>query len=208
MMTLDGGGGPTPPNIKKIITNNTPPNVKKSITNNIKEMKALITVDNDRVIFNMKKALSLDANISYKDTEDGKTVISINKNGNITEEIFDNVPIEVKQGIDKANMIKNKKISKNTAKDAVNIKYKIGDIVVLKGKIKDGSKRLIKKFEVKKVIWSIKSKPMNILILKQLEGVNNNRTLDKNDCKKYHIKYEEGLQAYSMMLNFVRLKKR
>ena len=185
-----------------------PTKYQKTITNNIREMKSLITVDNDRVIFNMKKALSLAANISYKDTEDGKTVISIDKNGNITEEIFDNVPVEVKQGIDKANMIKNKKISKNAAKNAINVKYKIGDIVVLKGKIRDGSKRLVKKFEVKKVIWSIKSKPMNILILKQLEGINNNRTLDKNDCKKYHIKYEEGLQAYSMMLNFSKIRKK
>ena len=83
----------------------------------------------------------------------------------------------------------------------------MNQILILKSKIKDGSKKYYKKFEVKKVIWSIRNNPVNILILKQISGINNNLSLDRNDCKKYHIKYEPGLQAYSMMLNFVKTKK-
>lgn len=100
-----------------------------------------------------------------------------------------------------------KKLSKNKAKSKVNEQYKIGDILTLRGKIRDGSSRVVKKFEVKKVIWSIRGKEMNILILKQLSGPNNNRSLGKDDCIKYHIKYEPGLQVYSMMLGFVKNKK-
>lgn len=100
-----------------------------------------------------------------------------------------------------------KKVSKDNAKSKVNERYKIGDILTLRGKIRDGSSRVVKKFEVKKVIWSIRGKEMNILILKQLSGPNNNRSLGKDDCVKYHIKYEPGLQVYSMMLGFVKSKK-
>lgn len=100
-----------------------------------------------------------------------------------------------------------KVLAKREAKNSINTKYKIGDILILKSKIKDGSKKYYKKFEVKKVIWSIRNNPVNILILKQISGINNNLSLDRNDCKKYHIKYEPGLQAYSMMLNFVKTKK-
>lgn len=100
-----------------------------------------------------------------------------------------------------------KKSSKDNAKSKVNERYKIGDILILRGKIRDGSSRVVKKFEVKKVIWSIRGKEMNILILKQLSGPNNNRSLGKDDCVKYHIKYEPGLQVYSMMLGFVKSRK-
>ena len=101
-----------------------------------------------------------------------------------------------------------KKAAKDRAKSKVTERYKIGDILTLRGKIRDGSSRIVKKFEVKKVIWSIRGKEMNILILKQLSGPNNNRTLGKDDCLKYHIKYEPGLQVYSMFLGFVKSKKK
>lgn len=101
-----------------------------------------------------------------------------------------------------------KKAAKDRAKSKVTERYKIGDILTLRGKIRDGSSRIVKKFEVKKVIWSIRGKEMNILILKQLSGPNNNRTLGKDDCLKYHIKYEPGLQVYSMLLGFIKSKKK
>ena len=195
-MIWDGGGGPIPPQFKENTMN--------------KEIKVLITpqsVNSDRVKFNMNKALSLNADISYKDTEDGKVIITITKDGKTFSETFDNIDIEVRNGIDKAMLIRHKKKSKANAKNALKTRYKIGDILILRGKIRDGSPELIKKFEVKKVIWSIREVPVNILILKQLEGVNNNMSLTKNDCKRYHIKYEEGLQSYSMMLNFIKRKK-
>ena len=101
-----------------------------------------------------------------------------------------------------------KKAAKDRAKAKVTERYKIGDILTLRGKIRDGSSRIVKKFEVKKVIWSIRGKEMNVLILKQLSGPNNNRTLGKDDCIRYHIKYEPGLQVYSMLLGFVKSKKK
>lgn len=162
----------------------------------------------ERIKYNMEKALSMNADISYKDTEDGKVVISVTKDNKTTENVFDTLDKEVKEGIDLAMAIRKKKKSKNEAKNAVKVRYKIGDYIVLRGKIKDGSEPIVKKFEVKKVIWSIHANPVNILILKQLEGVNNNRSLDKNDCLKYHIKYEPGLQVYSMMLNFSKIRRK
>ena len=162
----------------------------------------------ERIKYNIEKALSMDADITYKDTEDGKTIIYVTKDGNTIENTFDHIDTEVKAGIDKAMTSRKKKWSKNEAKASVKTRYKIGDHVILRGKIRDGSEPIVKKFEVKKVIWSVHSNPVNILILKQLEGSNNNRSLDKNDCKKYHIKYEEGLQVYSMMLNFSKIRKK
>jgi len=162
----------------------------------------------ERIKYNMEKALSMNADISYKDTEDGKVVIYVTKDNKTTENVFDNLDKEVKEGIDLAMAIRKKKKSKNEAKNAVKVRYKIGDYIILRGKIKDGSEPIVKKFEVKKIIWSINANPVNILILKQLDGVNNNRSLDRNDCLKYHIKYEPGLQVYSMMLNFSKIRRK
>ena len=179
--------------------------VRQAVDALIKDMQN--STQKERIKYNMEKALSVNADITHKETEDGKIVITVIKDGKSTEAIFDSLDNEVIEGIDKAMSLRRKKKSKDEAKNNVKVRYKIGDHLVLRGKIRDGSKRYIKKFEVKKVIWSIKGKPMNILILKQYEGNNNNTTLDRNDCKKYHIKYEEGLQAYSMMLNFSKIRK-
>lgn len=180
--------------------------VRDAVDAMLKEAKS--TETKERIKYNIEKALSMDADITYKDTEDGKTIIYVTKDGNTIENTFDHIDTEVKAGIDKAMTLRKKKWSKNEAKASVKTRYKIGDHVILRGKIKDGSERIVKKFEVKKVIWSVHSNPVNILILKQIEGPNNNRSLDKNDCKKYHIKYEEGLQVYSMMLNFSKIRKK
>ena len=99
-----------------------------------------------------------------------------------------------------------KKISKDSAKQAITVRYKLGDVLTLKSKIRDGSKKIIKKFIVKKIIWSICSNPVNVIVVKQIEGPVNNMSLTKADCKKYHIKYEENLQVYSMLTNFIKIK--
>lgn len=99
-----------------------------------------------------------------------------------------------------------KKISKDSAKQAITVRYKLGDVLTLKSKIRDGSKKIIKKFIVKKIIWSICSNPVNVIVVQQVEGPINNMSLTKADCKKYHIKYEENLQVYSMLTNFIKLK--
>ena len=105
------------------------------------------------------------------------------------------------------NVIAKKKKSKDEAKKLVNKSFANGDILVLRGKCKDGSEKNEKIFEVKKVIWSLKGQIINALILKQLSGNNNNMSLTKKDCIKYHVKYEPNLQVYSMMLDFKKRKK-
>ncbi len=125
--------------------------------------------------------------------------------GFLYEEIT--LPFHIQVKINNHNDIILKQVAKVKAKESVSNKYKIGDILVLRGKIRDGSRRIVKVFEVKKIIWSVKSQIVNVLVLKQLEGPNNNRTLTKEDCKKYHIKYEPGLQVYSMNIGFSRRKK-
>ena len=137
-------------------------------------------------------------NTSYIGVEGVKKEISIPRELSLDET----------EAITKHNLIANKKSAKDEAKKKTDIRYKIGDILLLRGKIRDGSKRVIKKFEVKKVIWSVRTNPVNIIILKQIEGECNNSTLSKDDCKRYHIKYEEGLQVYSMMMNFVKIHKK
>ena len=99
-----------------------------------------------------------------------------------------------------------KKISKDEAKKLVSTKFKIGDVIALRSKIRDGSKKNFKKFIVKKIIWSINSNPVNIIVAKQISGKVTNMSLTKADCKKYHIKYEENLQVYSMFMNFIKIK--
>lgn len=136
-------------------------------------------------------------NTSYIGVEGVKKEISIPRE----------LTLDETDAITKHNFIINKKNAKDEAKKKTDIKYKIGDILLLRGKIKDGSKRVVKKFIVRKVIWSVRTNPVNILILKQIEGDCNNSTLSRDDCKRYHIKYEEGLQVYSMMMNFVKIRK-
>lgn len=109
--------------------------------------------------------------------------------------------------LNKYNLYCEKKLAKDAAKQAVTVRYKLGDVLLLKGKIRDGSRKLVKKFIVKKLIWSIYSKPVSVLIVQQIEGVNNNMSLTKADCKKYHIKYEENLQVYSMQTKFTKVSK-
>ena len=145
--------------------------------------------------------------VRYETNGDDKWVIRMTKGKSNYQKTFDSVQPEIKTAIDRINALHAKRKSKADAKTAAKVKYRVGDHVVLRGKIKDGSDRIVKKFEVKKVIWSIKQNPVNILVLKQYEGPNNNRSLDRDDCKKYHIKYEPGLQVYSMMLNFQKIRK-
>ena len=109
--------------------------------------------------------------------------------------------------LEKYNDYCDKVKAKREAKSEMNKWFKIGDVIAIRGKIRDGSRRNVKKFVVKKIIWSINAKPVNVYILKQISGECNNMTLTKNDCKKYHVKYEENLQVYSMMLNWYLIEK-
>lgn len=85
-----------------------------------------------------------------------------------------------------------------------NRKYYIGNTYMLRRKSINGSKEIIKKFILKKYIYTVKDQEINALIVKQIYGPKNNiYTLNKNDCLKYHIKYEPGLQVFPMSMNFI-----
>lgn len=136
---------------------------------------------------------------SHKD-ENGKGIVVF---GIPLADVLDLKELEM---LDRYNDYCQKKISKDEAKKLVTTRFKVGDVVALRTKIKDGSKRNFRKFIVKKVIWSIHSNPVNILVVKQISGNITNMSLTKADCKKYHIKYEENLQVYSMFMNFIKVK--
>lgn len=61
-------------------------------------------------------------------------------------------------------------------------------------------------YELKKFIYSINNRTVNIVVMKRLNEVedemNTTFTLNRTDCAKYHIKYEKGLQVFPMELNW------
>ena len=89
-------------------------------------------------------------------------------------------------------------------KKAINKKFKIGQQYSLKITKKNSSfNPVYKTFILKKFAYKIKEKELPILIMKQIDGPKNNMfTLSKNDCLLYHVKYEDGLQVFSMNLPF------
>ena len=121
-----------------------------------------------------------------------------------------NLFIENKLNDDKkyVGTLYNDKIQKTYKKKqkVKNKKYFIGNTYMLRYKSIEGSQEIIKKFILKKYIYDVNETDVNILILKQIDGLQNNiYTLTKSDCLKYHIKYEPGLQVFSMNLNFIKI---
>ena len=84
-------------------------------------------------------------------------------------------------------------------------KFKIGEHYLIHPM---NNKKLRREFVVKKTIYSIKDKEVNIVIMKQISGPESTTkfTLSKEDCLKFHLKYEEGLQVCSMELDWKLLK--
>ena len=100
-------------------------------------------------------------------------------------------------------------VTKAVAKQKVKRKFKIGELISLKIKSVCGSKEIIKGFEVKKCVYTINGNEVNILVVKQFYGPEDRiYTLNRHDCEKLHIKFEPGLQVYSMMLNWGTFKNR
>jgi hypothetical protein len=60
------------------------------------------------------------------------------------------------------------------------------------------------KFRVVGLINSFKDIPLNIVVMKQVEGpvFKTNSVLTKLDCKKFHLKYEPGLLVFSQDLDW------
>lgn len=100
-----------------------------------------------------------------------------------------------------------KQDAKNNAKALVKKKFVVGKKYMLRQKSVCGSREIIKKYICKKFIYTVKDELLNILILKQIEGPKGTIfTLNRNDCKRYHIKYEPGLQVFSMEFNWIPCK--
>lgn len=100
-----------------------------------------------------------------------------------------------------------KREAKNNAKALVKKKFVVGKKYMLRQKSVCGSREIIKKYVCKKFIYTVKDELLNILILKQVEGPKGTIfTLNRNDCKRYHIKYEPGLQVFSMEFNWIPCK--
>lgn len=100
-----------------------------------------------------------------------------------------------------------KQDAKNNAKALVKKKFVVGNKYMLKQKSVCGSKEIVKKYICKKFIYTVKDEILNILILKQIDGPRGTIfTLNRNDCKRYHIKYEPGLQVFSMEFNWIPCK--
>lgn len=96
---------------------------------------------------------------------------------------------------------------KHKAKSLVKKKFKIGSVYMLRQKSICGSKEIIKKYVLKKFIYSSNDQILNVLIMKQIDGPKGAIfTLNRNDCKRYHIKYEPGLQVFSMEFNWIQCK--
>lgn len=100
-----------------------------------------------------------------------------------------------------------KQDAKNAAKAQVGKKFVVGKVYMLRQKSVCGSKEIVKKYVLKKFIYTSKSEFLNVLILKQIDGpIGTIFTLNRNDCKRYHIKYEPGLQVFSMEFNWIPCK--
>ena len=100
-----------------------------------------------------------------------------------------------------------KQKAKNNAKALVKKKFVVGKKYMLRQKSVCGSREIIKKYVCKKFIYTVKDELLNILILKQVEGPKGTIfTLNRTDCKRYHIKYEPGLQVFSMEFNWIPCK--
>ena len=83
-------------------------------------------------------------------------------------------------------------------------KFKIGERYLI---YPMNNKKLRREFVVKKTIYSIKDREVNIVIMKQVSGSESTKfTLSKEDCLKFHLKFEEGLQVFSMELDWKLVK--
>lgn len=102
-----------------------------------------------------------------------------------------------------------KNIAKNKAKRSINKRFKVGGRYFLHLKSRDGSRYILKEYICKKFIYSLNDNMMNIVIMQQVAGeVDKKFTLNKNECKQFHIKYEPGLEVYSMDMNWISEKKK
>ena len=116
------------------------------------------------------------------------------------------IPVELDKVSEKAkcNEYQVKYITKHRAKNKIKTKFKIGRYYYQRIKPKDGSANIVIKYQCIKTVYSIKDIEMNVVIMKQITPYNAKRfTLDRNECKKFHIKFEPGLEVWPMDINWI-----
>lgn len=98
------------------------------------------------------------------------------------------------------------KLKKET-KEQVKTKFVRGNIYKLRIKGITGTESQTTKYQCRQIIHTIKNEAVNIVIMKALDKhpIPNHQIycLNRYDCKKYHIKYEEGLEVFSQLMNWI-----
>lgn len=66
-----------------------------------------------------------------------------------------------------------------------------------------------KRYICKGIVWKIKNEPVGIVVMKCTEDQPGEYifTLGKHDCRRLHIKFEPGLQVFSIKERFIEVKK-
>ena len=117
------------------------------------------------------------------------------------------IPIPVEERVivkANKNAYQAKYIAKHRAKNRVKTKFKIGRYYYQRIKPKDGSPNVVIKYQCVKTIYSIKDIEVNIVIMRQLTPYDGRKfTLDRQECQKFHIKYEPGLEVWPMEINWI-----
>ena len=107
---------------------------------------------------------------------------------------------------DKCEAIKQKQACKQQAKSKTKFKYRIGDIYSLTMRTLDGKTSFSELYRVKKFVYTVGNTPVNIVIMKLIGGnTPRRRSISPNDCRAFHIKYENDLYVFSMNTRFTKL---
>jgi len=154
------------------------------------------TVKNLNMLFNLLNKSDSQYNIENSEQIDSDMYLKI-----LTQEYM-----AVCHEEDVVNTIRSKQDAKKEAKKAIRFHYRIGDFYVIKRKTVTGDIITDDIYKVKKFIYTISNNIVNIVVMKQISGVKNQRkSLSHIDCKAFHIKYESDLYVFPMNSNFYKL---
>ena len=144
------------------------------------------------------------------DEDDGffKQIIKCFKKKNKKKDMSKSpIPIPVEERVivkANKNAYQAKYIAKHKAKKKIKTKFKIGRYYYQRIKPKDGSQNIVIKYQCVKTIYSIKDIETNIVIMRQITPYDGRKfTLDRQECQKFHIKYEPGLEVWPMEINWI-----
>ena len=144
------------------------------------------------------------------DEDDGffKQIIKWSKKKNKKKDMSQSpIPIPVEERVivkANKNAYQAKYIAKHKAKNRIKTKFKIGRYYYQRIKPKDGSQNIVIKYQCVKTIYSIKDIETNIVIMRQITPYDGRKfTLDRQECQKFHIKYEPGLEVWPMEINWI-----